>query len=101
VTITLHRQTVTAAVARFRLPAIYADPLLVTAGSLMSYGADRLDTFRRAASYVVRILHGERVADLPIQQPTKYELVLNLKTAKALGLDVPPSLLASADEVIE
>jgi ABC-type uncharacterized transport system substrate-binding protein len=101
VTIYIHRELVIAQVTRQRLPAIYADPVMVKAGGLMSYGPDRLDMFRRAASYIDRILRGEKPGDLPVQQPTKFELVINLKTAKTLGLDVPPTLLARADEVIE
>jgi putative tryptophan/tyrosine transport system substrate-binding protein len=86
--------------ARFRLPAVYTYRLFVADGGLMSYGIDQIDTYRQAASYVDRILRGAKPSDLPVQAPTKYETVVNLKTAKALGLDVPPSLLARADEVI-
>jgi putative ABC transport system substrate-binding protein len=87
--------------ARLKLPAVYADPEVVAAGGLISYGPDRVDQFRRAAAYVDRILKGEKPSDLPVQAPTKYELAIDLKTAKALGFDVPPQLLARADEVIE
>jgi putative ABC transport system substrate-binding protein len=83
------------------LPAIYPDRIVVTSGGLLSYDADRIDLYRRAASYVDRVLRGEKVGDLPFQQPTKYQLTINLKAAKALGLDVPEQLLATADEVIE
>ena len=95
------RAEVVALAARSRLPAIYTDTVFVKIGGLVSYGADRIDFYRRAAGYVDCILRGEKPDDLPFQQPTKYELVINAKTAKALGLDVPPTLLAIADEVIE
>jgi putative ABC transport system substrate-binding protein len=87
--------------ARYRLPAVHAGVFYGNTNALMSYGADTVEQFRRAASYVDRILKGERPADLPVQAPTKYRLVINLKSAKNLGLTVPMSLLASADEVIE
>jgi putative tryptophan/tyrosine transport system substrate-binding protein len=96
----LAAQTV-ATMAQHRLPAIYPDRLFVVGGGLVSYGADRTDIFRRAATYVDRILRGEKPADLPYQQPTKYDLVINLGAAKALGLTIPPKLLFTADEVIE
>jgi putative tryptophan/tyrosine transport system substrate-binding protein len=83
------------------VPAIYTDRIFVTSGGLVSYDSDRTDIFRSTASYVDRILRGEKAGDLPFQQPTKYQLTINLKTAKALGLTIPHSLLDSADEVIE
>jgi putative tryptophan/tyrosine transport system substrate-binding protein len=96
-----HRDLIISLAARHKLPAIYYDPYDVTAGGLVAYGPDNVDQFRRAAGYVDRILKGEKPADMPAQQPTKFELVVNLKTAKALGLTLPVTLLGRADEVIE
>jgi len=97
----IHRDLIIKLAARYRLPAVYWERFFVAAGGLISYGSDHIDEFRRAAAYVDRVLKGEKPAELPVQAPTKYELVINLKTAKALGLTVPQSLLSSADEVIE
>jgi putative ABC transport system substrate-binding protein len=96
-----HRDLLVALTAEHKLPAVYYDHLFVTAGGLISYGTDVLEQYRLAAGYVDRILKGERPADLPVQAPTKYEMAINLKTAKLLGVTIPPSLLATADEVIE
>jgi putative tryptophan/tyrosine transport system substrate-binding protein len=96
-----HRDLIITLAARHKLPAVYYERLFTSAGGLTSYGPDLLDQFRRAAGYVDRILKGEKPADLPVQAPTKYELVINLKTAKALGIEMPASVLARADEVIE
>jgi putative tryptophan/tyrosine transport system substrate-binding protein len=98
---TRHRNLIIALAARHKLPAIYYARFYVAGGGLMSYGPDFIDQYQRAAGYVDRILKGEKPADLPMQTATKYELVVNLKTAKALGLTVPPAVLARADEVIE
>jgi len=97
----VHRKMIITLAARYKMPAVYFNRTPVADGGLMSYGPDLIDQYRRAASYVDRILKGEKPADLPVQDPTKYELVINLKAAKALGLTVPPSLLATANEVIE
>ena len=99
--ITLHREKIIALAARNKLPAVYNNRVFVVDGGLISYGVDLADQFRRAATYVDRILKGEKPADLPVQVPTKYFLAINLKTAKPLGLTVSPALLARADEVIE
>ena len=97
----VHRDLIISLAARYKLPAIYYERFFVAAGGLLSYGPDRIDMYRRAAGYVDRILKGEKSADMPVQAPTKYQLVINLKTAKALGLDVPVHLQQIADEVIE
>jgi putative ABC transport system substrate-binding protein len=97
----VHRDLIIQLAARYKLPSIFHRRLFVTSGGLISYGPDVIDQFRKAAGYVDRILKGEKPADLPVQAPTKYELAINLKTAKTLGIDVPASLLATADEVIE
>jgi putative ABC transport system substrate-binding protein len=99
--ISVHRKQIIELAARFALPAIYPYRYYIADGGLMSYGADQLDQYRGAAIYVDRILKGEKPGDLPVQAPDRYALIVNMKTAKALGLTVPPSLLARADEVIE
>jgi putative tryptophan/tyrosine transport system substrate-binding protein len=101
ITTLTHRDLIVALAARHRLPAVYSFRLFVTAGGLMSYGTNQVEMFGQTASYIDRILRGAKPSDLPVQAPTKYETVLNLKTAKALGLTVPDKLLVAADEVIE
>jgi putative ABC transport system substrate-binding protein len=96
-----HRDLIITLAARHKLPAVYSERNFVAAGGLISYGPNYLDQFRKAAGYVDRIVKGEKPADLPVQAPTRYDTVLNLKTAKALGLDIPATVLARADEVIE
>jgi ABC-type uncharacterized transport system substrate-binding protein len=100
-TATVHRNLIITLAARHKLPALYAIRYAVIGGGLIAYGPDRVDSYRRAAGYVDRMLKGEKPADLPVQAPVKYELVINLKTAKALDIEIPPTLLARADEVIE
>jgi ABC-type uncharacterized transport system substrate-binding protein len=97
----VHRELIVTVAARHKLPAVYAARYFISGGGLISYGPNYVDQFRRAAAYVDRILRGEKPANLPVQAPTKYEMVINLKTAKMLGLDVPATILARADEVIE
>ena len=98
---TVHRGLIITLAARHRLPAVYSQRIFVAEGGLISYGADQIDQYRKAAGYVDRILRGEKAGDLPVQAPTKYELIINLKTARALGLTIPETLLATADEVIQ
>jgi putative ABC transport system substrate-binding protein len=97
----VHRKLIIDLAARYQIPTVYAFRFFTAEGGLVSYGIDVVDQMRRAATYIDRILRGEKPADLPVQQPIKFELVVNLNTAKALGLDVPPSLLVRADEIIE
>ncbi len=97
----MNRNVIIGLAARYRLPAVYGFRIFATSGGLISYGTKPSDQFRRGASYVDRILTGEKPADLPVQEPTNYELVINLKTAKALGLTIPPRVVGRADEVIE
>jgi putative ABC transport system substrate-binding protein len=98
---TINKEAIIKMAAKYRLPAIYPFKFFAVSGGLISYGIDNIEIYRRSANYVDRLLKGTSVADLPVQQPTKYELVINLRTAKALGIDVPSTLLARADEVIE
>ena len=97
----VHRNLIITLAAQHQLPAVYAQPYFARSGGLIAYGSDTVSPYRRAASYVDRILKGEKPADLPVQAPIKYELVINLKTAKTLGIDIPATVLARADEVIE
>ena len=97
----VHRERIIATTATHRLPAVYWNRMYPAGGGLVSYGPETIDQYRRAAAYIDRILKGEKPADLPVQAPTKYELVINLKTAKAIGLEVPATVLARADEVLE